>query len=286
MTDDHAAAQEHIASPVFESQPRLPLSVGTLISDSFAVFFHHIVVVCLIGLVPMLLGQVLPDLVLGYYTGFGEIGSDAFDTILLPLVMTFLLLAVYSITTAILVQLACDDQLGRQIRIRRYIRPAIRALPAILILSFAVLAILVLSQIVVMLFSFASHYLALVALPFQFGFVLWIVAVFSVCAPAVIFEQSGLRGLTRSAELTWHYRWPIVGTLVLISLLIAVFYLVVGAIFMVLSMATNGLIGGLLFGLLSTAGTSILAIAVSLIYARLREIKGGVGLESISEVFD
>lgn len=288
MLDRHSAIPEDSAGPVLETPRKLPLGVGGVITDSFAIFFHHIVVICLIGLVPMLFGQVLPGLALTYATGFAEPGSNPFGVtaIITSLTMGFLLLAVYTLTTAILIQLTYDEQLGRRIRVRNYVRPALKAVPAILALSVAIALALLLSQALLMLFASASPYLAIVSFPLQAGFLLWVLAALSVCAPAVVLEQAGLRGLNRSAELTREYRWPIIGTLALTGVLIVLFYLVAGAVIMVFSMVTGGLVGAVLFGLLSTAGTSILVIAVTLIYTRLREIKDGVGLDQIATVFD
>jgi hypothetical protein len=288
LHDDYTSVQPPLADSAYENRPRQPLGIGGLITDSFAIFFRHVVIICLIGLVPMLLGQVFPALILGAATGFADVQTNPFGaaTFAVPLGMGFLLLVVYILTTAMVIQLAYDEQLGRRIRVGSYIRPTLRALPAILILSVAIALILFISQVVLSLLGSATPYLLVVGIPLEIGFFLWILAVFSVCAPAVIFEKAGLRGLARSARLTREYRWPIVGTLVLTSLLVLVFYLVVGGVIMVFSMVTGGLIGALFFGLLSTAGTSILVITVTLIYTRLRDIKEGIGLDQVATVFD
>jgi len=267
-----------------EKLPRQPLGIGSLITDSFAIFFSNIVLICLIGLVPVILGQVLPGQALELLvTGPGPLRLGPIAT---SLAAGFLLLCVYTLSTAILVQLAYDEQRGRQVRVRAYLRPAVRALPAIVALSFAITLVLFVSQIVLMLLSAASPYLMLVGLPFQIGFVLWTLAACSVYSPAILFEKAGLHGLIRSLKLTRDYRWPIAGTLALTCALIAVFYLVLGALIYVFFVATSGLIGTLLFSLLSTTGTSILAIAVTLIYARLREIKEGNYAAGLTTVFE
>ncbi|MCK7612318.1 hypothetical protein [Roseibium sediminicola] len=285
MHDNQTSTQASGPLPAIPAtQPKQSLGVGALISDTFAVFFSHIVMICLIGLVPMIVGQVLPGLLLGLLAD----SSDPLGTgqVISSLVMGLLLLCVYTFSTALVIQLTYDEQLGRRVRVRAYLRPAVRSVPAILALSIAISLILFVAQMLLFLLSAASPYLMLVGVPFQIGFVLWVLAAFSVCAPAVLFEQAGLRGLGRSFELTRDYRWPIAGTLALTCVLIALFYVILGAVIMVFTMASGGLLGALLFGLLSTAGTSILVIAVTLIYARLREIKEGISIDQIAAVFD
>lgn len=284
MQHDTPATEPTTAPPSGARPPRVPLGVGGLVTDSFAVFFSHIVMICLIGLVPMLVGQVIPGLVIGLAVNSTDpLGSGSITT---SVVMGFLLLCVYTVSTALVIQLTHDEQRGRRIRVRSYLGPAVRALPVLLALSVAIFLILVVAQFGLMLFAAATPYLLIVGLPLFLGFVLWVLASCSICAPAVLLEQAGLHGLGRSFELTREYRWPVAGTLVLTCLLILVFYLIVGALIVVFTMATNALFGALLFGLLSTAGTNILVIAVTLIYTRLREIKEGIGLDQVAEVFE
>ncbi|WP_422378667.1 hypothetical protein [Roseibium sp.] len=284
MNDENSTAEIKTSLPMTDNRPRQSLGVGGLITDTFAIFFRHFVVICFIGLVPMILGQVLPGLALG----LAEQNPDPLGpgTILTSLFMGFLLLCIYTLTTAILVQLTYDEQLGQRIRVRQYIRPAFRALFPILVLSIAIFLILFASQLLLMLLSAATPYLLVMGLPLHLGFIFWICATLSVCAPVILFEKAGLRAFFRSMELTRNYRWPIVGTIVLTSIFILILYLVVGALIALFSMMTSPLIGALLFALLSTSGTSLLAIMVTLIYARLREIKEGIGLDQVAAVFD
>ncbi|ASP34942.1 hypothetical protein [Labrenzia sp. VG12] len=65
MNDENSTAEIKTSPPVTDNRPRQSLGVGGLITDTFAIFFRHFVMICLIGLVPMILGQVLPALALG-----------------------------------------------------------------------------------------------------------------------------------------------------------------------------------------------------------------------------
>jgi len=236
----------------------------------------------------MLLGQGIPVLMLGYATGFDQPDLQDSGSVIvgLSVFISFMLLVVYTLTTGILVQLAHDAKLDRPVRVRRYIWPALTAVPAILLLSLVICLILFAGQMVMSLFGVASPFLLIIALPALLAFYLWVLATFSVLAPAVIIERVGLRGLGRSAALTRGYRWPIVGTLFLIGMCTIGLYIAGGFLLALISYVTGPFIGGLLFGALSMAGTGILSIAVALIYARLREIKEGVSLDQIASVFD
>lgn len=297
QTEDNgpdALARADEGTPVqraFEAQSRLPLGAGAIISACFSIFFRHIVRVLLIGLVPMVLAQGIPLLMIGYATNFDQPTTlelqDSYPTVAgLTAFMMFMLLLVYTFTTGLLVQLAYDAKLNRRIRIGRYLRPALTAIPAILILSVAIILLLLAGQFVLMMFGAVSPFLAIVALPATFVFYLWILGTFSVLAPSVIIERVGFRGLGRSASLTKDYRWPIIGTLFLIGMCTLGLYIAAGFVIGLISLVVPPLVGSLLFGALSTAGTGILSIAVSLVYARLREIKEGIGLDEIAAVFD
>lgn len=275
---------------VFEAQSRLPLGAGMIISACFSIFFRHIMRVLLIGLVPMILAQGIPLLLIGYATDFDQQAMDIQDSYMtvagLTFFMIFMLLLVYTFTTGLLVQLAYDAKLGRRIKVGRYLRPALTAMPAILVLSLAIFLMLLAGQFVLMMIGTVSPFLAIITLPANFVFYLWILGTFSVLAPSVIIERVGFRGLGRSAALTRDYRWPIIGTLFLVGMCTLGLYIAAGFVIGLISLVLPPLAGSLLFAALSTAGTGILSIAVSLIYARLREIKEGIGLDEIAAVFD
>ena len=66
--------------------------------------------------------------------------------------------------------------------------------------------------------------------------------------------------------------------------------IIVGVVYFI-AVTLGGLTGGILFAFviiaaLSGMATGLLSISVSLVYARLREIKEGVGVADIAAVFD
>jgi hypothetical protein len=113
--------------------------------------------------------------------------------------------------------------------------------------------------------------------------------------PVAVIERQGFGSLRRSFELTRGFRWPIVGVMIL--------FFIIG---IVISLPAVGIAQALLsdeiFSLFSSsAGRAAITvlelvtngvvyafggIATGLVYARLREIKEGVGVEDIAAVFD
>ena len=128
------------------------------------------------------------------------------------------------------------------------------------------------------------------SIAYAFGFMLLIVpglmlmVIWAVYIPAIVIERAGFGSFSRSAQLTAGYRWPIFGALLLMFVVLGV---VAGGI---------GLIGAFVPSLGTTsiiateAVTSGLTMAFSgifysLLYARLREIKEGMSVEELAEVF-
>ncbi len=254
------------------SQPTASLGVGSIIGESFSILLKHFIQVVIVGFVPNLIGFLISGLLVGFgaalgiqpqeFTGPGSAVANVLS-ILVSMV-------VYSITTALLVQLAYDAKLSRPVQLGRYFGPALSAVVPLAILSIVV-SILV------------GIGLVLLVVP---G--LWVYAVFAVMAPAVVIERAGFGGLGRSKYLTKEYRWPILGALVLAIICATIINIV--ALFVVGLVASAGsigmVIGIILFAAISTVGAGFLSILVALIYSRLREIKEGVSVDQIASVFD
>ncbi|WP_029062639.1 hypothetical protein [Labrenzia sp. DG1229] len=253
------------------AQAKPPLGVGSLIGESFSILFGKFLQVFLVAYGPTLLGLLLSGALLGFGVIAGTAapdigGAGSAIAILLTIVIS---IVTYGITTALLVQLAYDAKLGRQIRLGKYLGPAFAAL----------IPIVILGLVVGVLFMIG---LALFVIP---G--LWIYAVFSVLAPAIVIEKAGFGGLGRSAGLTKEYRWPIVGAILLLILIMTVVELVAGFLIGIVSTIFGSVILDIvLSAALSTFGAGLGSILIALIYARLREIKEGVSVDQIAAVFD
>lgn len=255
------------------AQPKAPLGVGSIIGESFSILFGHIPKIVLIAFVPTLIGFLISGLLNGFDVAIGQQPQDFSNPGAgIGMALSFVInMVVYAITTALLVQLAYDAKLSRPIQIGRYISPALGAAFPLAILTI----------VVTILFAIG---LVLFIVP---G--LWVYAVFSVIAPAIVIERAGFGGMGRSASLTKEYRWPIVGAMILAFLLVMILQFV--AMFVVGLVAAFGGTVGMIFSVIllvtiSTLGAGYLSILVSLLYARLREIKEGVSVDQIASVFD
>ncbi|WP_299478407.1 hypothetical protein [uncultured Roseibium sp.] len=253
-------------------QPKASLGVGSIIGESFSILFGHFIQVIIIGFVPTLIGFVISGLLTGFNVALG-IEPQEFTgpgSVVASILSVVINMVVYSITTALLVQLAYDAKLARPIQIGRYIGPAISVVVPLAIMTIAVTILVVIG-------------LMLLIVP---G--IWVYAVFAVIAPVIVIERVGFGAMARSRALTKEYRWPIVGALVLaIILSMIISFVALFVVGLIAVLGTVGLIiGVILFAAISTLGAGYISILIALIYARLREIKEGVNVDQIASVFD
>lgn len=251
-----------------------PLGVGKLVSSTFSIFFANIVKIIILGFIPTVLGLVISGLMNGWGVVLGTAEPDflAPGGVLMFVLSMLVQMAIYGITIALLVLLAYDAKMGKSRPLGDYFAPAL----------FAAIPIAVLTIIATIVMSLGMIALIIPGL--------WVYAVFSVMAPAVLIDGVGFGGLRRSAELTKGYRWPILGTLLIILVATFLISIVVGLVIEgVEFLSTTGigiLISVVVSGLLYSLTYGLSGITISLIYARLREIKEGVGVDKLAEVFD
>ena len=256
------------------SDVHAPFGVGAVLSDTFSIFFRKIHIVILLGFIPALI-----DVIVNTYawdTDFEAVPGVEFDwaTFSSTFVVALLISSVaISLTSAMVIQLAYDAKSGRPAQIGQYFKNALVNLPALAVLS-------IVSGILIVI-GFA-----LVFLP---G--LWLYAVFSVIVPAIVIDKSGFGALNRSSQLTKGYRWPIVGTLVLLILCIFLVSAAVGFVF-AFGFGDTSAIGfePTLTWIVAEAILNALAygwtgVAIAMIFARLKEIKEGVSVSDLVDVF-
>ncbi|WP_282119251.1 hypothetical protein [Ruegeria atlantica] len=245
------------------------LGVGSIVGESFSILFKNFITVILLALVPTLLSSVIAGMMVGADVALGAADPD-FSTSsgVTTWVLTILLQVVfYALTTALLVQLAYDAKLGRRLQVGRYFAPALQA----------AIPVAVLTTVAGILTGFATLALIIPGL--------WVYAVFSMVAPAVVIEKAGFGGLGRSAALTKGYRWPIFGALLLIGICAGIGgFLASFAAGLLEGVGSWAMTAG--FSVVAAFGAGLSGISVALIYARLREIKEGVSVDQIASVFD
>ncbi|EEA93456.1 hypothetical protein [Pseudovibrio sp. JE062] len=248
---------------------RMALGVGTIIGDSFSIFFKHLIPIALMAFVPILLSLLVSSTLIGFDAALGT-GTPEFSSsiglgawgIAIVLQVSF-----YSLVTALLVQLAYDAKLGRTIQLGRYVASAIRA----------AIPIAILSTIAGLVIGIATLALIIPGL--------WAYAVFSMIAPAVVIERVGFGGLGRSINLTKNYRWPILGVVILIGIIVAIFNFIAGFAAS-LTIGSGQIMAALAYLIPSALGAGLSGVSIALTYARLREIKEGVSVDQIALVFD
>lgn len=136
----------------------------------------------------------------------------------------------------------------------------------------------------------ASVIALIVAVVTSVGFMLFVVPgvilalVLWVAAPAVVVERSGLRALSRSAELTRGFKGQIFG----LALILALFQFVALSVtsFVSSSITTNSLLGWTMAQAVWVVLTGIWATAVAVTYHDLRVLREGVDTRTVSRVFE
>ncbi len=250
-----------------------PLGVGQILSESFSLLFGNIVAIAVAAFIPLLFMIILSGMTLGFSVSLGAEVADPTAANFLPLILlnTLISVVIYGIVSAIIVQLAYDAKLGRGTNFGAYAAAAIST----------IVPNVVQTLIITILASFAMLALILPGI--------WVYGVFAVTVPALVIERVGFGAMRRSSELTKEYRWPVIGTMVVVFIGAMVLNLIPQTIagFVLGSLSTVSIIAMvLLTAVLSTFTYGLIGIAVALIYARLREIKDGVGMNDLSSVFE
>ena len=247
--------------------------MGAIIAESFSILGQNFIRILFIGFILSAIQYLVSGLIIGFEAAMGlnpEATAQAFTntgviSILFSYVLNFI---VYGLLTAILIQLAYDSKLKREVSISNYIPRAITAAVPISVLSVVIGILMAIGLILLIVPG------------------LWVFAVFYVTAAAITIERAGFGGMGRSAALTKGYRWPIVGLFVVFGIIVygAVF---IGVFIGGSLLGSIGVFGVLiLISALSGLAGALLSISVALVYARLREIKEGVGVADIAAVFD
>lgn len=250
------------------------LGVGNIIGLSFSVLLKNFSVVLALGFLPAF-GSIAADgLLLGWdYAFFGELPGDSTSVLAMETLTIVGNFVFQGIGTALLVQLAYDAQMNRPVRAVSYARRVVVMAVPVIGLNFVVTVLILLGLLAFILPG------------------LWVYVVLSLVMPCVVIEGAGFNAMKRSSALTQGFRWPIFGVLLLMwvfSLLIGMVGAVVAAfVVSYVGYSTVGILGALIaFSVAFALAIGVTAIAIALVYARMREIKEGVGLDDLASVFE
>lgn len=248
-----------------------PFGVGRLIGRTFSEFFRNILLFLGIAFVPTLVISMLSyfamtDVMEASLTGAVVDPSQIFGPMFF--LTTVLSLVAYLLIIGVTTIAAYDRINGEALDFGQYIGRTMGSILPILILGLIYYILFVLG-------------LVLLIVP---G--LYVGAMFLVLIPVILIERAGFRGLSRAAELSKGYRWALVGAIVLLFLVLIVLSLglqfVSGAIFLAVENIWLVLI---LQAIVSSVTYGFSAVFTALAYARLKELKEGLGMSDLVKVF-
>lgn len=262
--------------------PDQPLGVGSIIGESFSIFFRKIVTILLIAIIPSAVAFLLSGFLQGWDVMTGAAFPDYTNAAFMVGYVASLVIgfAAFGIIIAMMTQFAYDAKLGRAVNIGAYLRNGLRYIFPIIVLT-------IVYYVAAGIFSMA------ILVP---G--LWLMAVWFVFIPSIVIDGAGFRGLGRSARLTKNYRWPLVGLLILTFLIVfGVLLLVGGALGLFLFSAGSGFQDGtfgafdilplfLIQSITNAFAYGFGSVVVALAFARLKEIKEGVSVDDLVSVFE
>lgn len=236
------------------------LDVFRIVSDTFGLLFSKFSTIYPLAFVPAALLALL-DL-----AGSGAMPPPDGTMMTAPgfetLVVGFVGMLLSYFVAGFLCLVALDAVIGRTHTVEQYARQAARH----------ILPIAGLGLVVSLLAGFGF---VLLILP---GF--YVIGRFLPWIEAVVFEDTGWRGLGRAQELTEGYRWQLAGAAVLMVIAIVGLGLLAGTA--MVAIGTNIVLGLLAQAVISAFYYALFAIFTALVYARLREIKEGVTVEQIA----
>lgn len=250
------------------------LGVGAIIAESFSILFHNFPLVIALGFCPAFATMAMDGWLLGWdYVFFGVTTGGIGVVWGGELVSTMSNFVGQALGTALLVQVAYDAKLGRRIKGWGYVKRVGSMLIPIVGVTLVVTVLLILGLIVLVV-------------P---GVIVYVV--FSLVIPCIVIEGAGFQAMKRSAQLTEFYRWPIFGLLIVMWFFSVIFGIVglAGAVLIVENLGystLNTLAALIVFSLGFAISIGVTAIAIALTYARLREMKEGVGVDDLAAVFE
>lgn len=284
--------------------PLQPLNVGELIGQSFAVVFGRLPILFGLALLPSLaLAVAFAELQRRFFiaTSFWDASAPTeFALQVVPLVAIAVL--AFSIANGFVILAARDVAFGPRIAIGRQVLQLIRSLPALIATSVVAIIVITLPFGLIASVYYALPELSLipnllaVLLTVASGVSVYLMARVWVFLPAVLVGEDGMNAIRRATVLSYGYRWPILGALLLLFLIDLCVVLIFS---IVLGFAMQFLLGTridfdanfsaevlALNALVYTFISVLMAVFSVHLYSRLRELKEGLGLGDVAAIFE
>jgi hypothetical protein len=176
-----------------------PLGVGTLLNDTFSLYFKRIHWFAALAFGPLVITSLVLVSLFGAVVLTGDFNFEAYEgpgaSVPWGAIAIGMLLytATVAISAAMVTTAAHDAKLGRPVRLGFYFTTALHHLVPVLFCALIATILVYLGFVLVLVPG------------------LWVLAVFFVIVPAIVLEDAGFGAFGRSSRLTKGYRWPIVG---------------------------------------------------------------------------
>lgn len=262
------------------------LGIGAVIGDTFSVFFRRFLQVTILGMLPTLLAGLF---------SFWVISPLLFDQgtryLAVALNATVSMIGA-GIAAALVIRYTFDARSGRRMRFGNYFSSTAQVLGPLTVCSVVTGGAIVVAGLAFIAPAMMTGSLIMVlvmAVP-AILVTLYIATLWAAVTPAIVIERAGFAALSRSPALTRNYRWPCFAAILIV--------VVIGSLY---SEATNAFMGymhnpeigisatNFIQNALRTVFAGILAgflgVFSATLYARLREIKEGISVEDLAEVF-
>jgi len=258
-----------------------PLGVGAIFRDTFSILLRQIVPIITIGFVATVISTQI-------YAQMGPFKLQLdLPSVIAARVILFAIpqIAIYATIAAFVVRLSYDAKLERPVKIKRYILPTITSAFVLTILGVIVMTTLLGSMFLTLYLDVLSTLEIIILARAGFWLLLWLWAPISIIGAIIVIERTGIRGLSRSLTLTRSYRWVTAGVLYLAVACLFLFHVAYGFLVAWIAGISSLSAAKLLGSAFDSLGVVIFCILITLIYARLCEIKEGVSLDRIDAVF-
>lgn len=293
-----------------EPSARASLGAGSILSESFSLTMRNFLGMLLLIIIPLvvtfglsalLIGPLMFEMMSNPLAAEQAMLSDPSGFIIGQIAVTIVAMLAFSFFYAGAIKLIFDAKLGGRGSIGAAFSAGFSGMIRLFVMTivFMILFLVVYMIGAVIIGAVAgaagagagSEGLAIV-LAIVFGLavvigLIYFVAMFLPFASVVVVESSWFAAFSRSAGLTSGYRWSIVGLCILFLLAMIVIMVILGVVMYGVLLA--GAVGAVLAGILYVVALIIIYGAmvamITLVYARLREIKEGTTIESLSEVF-
>lgn len=277
------------------------LGIGSLIGEAYSLTFRNILPLLAIFILPVVVMGVL-----GYFM-FGNIALQAMtdptaveamiqenmtQLLVMYVIFVIVMMVMFSFVYAAGISAFFDAKMGRGINLGRAFglgfSRCIQLIVASIVLGLLVGIVFgIIGGVLMAAAAAIAPELAIVA---SIVIIVMSIYLYGLIAPfgaVVVVENRWVSAIGRTFGLTKGYRWPIIGLIIVFMLSLIVVYLLIALIgYVATLLGMVGVVIAMIVGLIGMVVIYGSGIAmISLLYARLREIKEGASLEAVADVF-